>query len=480
MATGNTPAAVAAPNDWQDVKQPSDWQDVAPKSAGPTPSPSSAAMFGAGGQPPAPGFMTRLGQAVGIPTSMDELKAMAPPKPTLASAAENLLVGPAAPLVNNIIGQGKQMVSNMRGGSPATTEIPKFILNGPLGPVGGGAVNSFAEDLGGHMNANPGHPIKAAMHGDVAGDLLGSVINLLTLKGAAGPSNEARINSLTAAAGAKASTPIERLAKPLLDTADSAGIKPQSLGDVRTVVNKFKDNINTEYGNAIGPHANMQMFPEQVSQRIMGLITPDMQYTAEGRAEMNAIKNAALEYEKPWTLGALDSKRSRLAADLASHNSKESVGRYTAERGNINLAVDNATMDALRDTVYPQADALAGKPAGYFEGLKQQQSDAIRLQSILNKRIEDLMGKSRESKGQPPLSRMRPGAAIGEGGVPHGYLSNLPNVIAPRDVLKSADKAAAKGFSTGGPVSQAMVLSYPARWALMQQPMTAAPNQPPQ
>ena len=125
---------------------------------------------------------------------------------------------------------------------------------------------------------------------------------------------------------------------------------------------------------------------------------------------------------------------------------------------------------------------MAGKPPGYFEQLKQQQSDGIRLQSLLNKRVEDLVGKSRESKGQTFMSRLRPGGAISAEGSPHGYISNLGNALNPRDVLKQADDAAARGMGKGNPVSKALVMSYPARFlSLSSQPMTPVDQpQPPQ
>ncbi len=469
---------------------------------------SSAAVFGAGGREAPTGFFNRIGQAMNLPTSIDEAKQMAPQNgpvnianhPVLSTLA-NGLIGPVGMAASMLKSYGKNLYD--KAVEPPTPEEKtfnaahpivgpvntgiKYLLQGPLAPVGGNAVENLAEDYGSHMNASPGHPVRAAMHGDVMGDTLGGALNLLLMGASHGASPESRLNSLTAAAGAKASMPLEHLQQSLMDTANAAGIQPHTLGDVLGVVNKFKDNVNSEYGNAIGPYANTPIFPQTISAKILALKKPYMQFTKEGRAEAKAIDNAAIEYQKPWTLGALDSQRTKLAADLASHSAKEPVARYTAERGSVALGIDNAIMDGLRETVYPQADQLAGKPAGYFEDLKQKQSSAIRLESLLNKRVEDLTGKSRETKGQPIMSRLRPGAAISAEGAPHGFISNLPNAIVPRDVLKQADKAAAKGMSTGGyvaPVSKALVMSYPARWALMQQmnapPLVADPNAPPQ
>ena len=84
----------------------------------------------------------------------------------------------------------------------------------------------MAQDVGTHMNARGSHnPFPALLHGDVAGDALGGVVNALLMKSAATPSMESRLNSLTAAGGAKTAIPFENLAKPLLDTAAAEGIK---------------------------------------------------------------------------------------------------------------------------------------------------------------------------------------------------------------------------------------------------------------
>lgn len=442
--------------------------------------------------PPRPTFVSRLGESLGLPTSMDQLRQMGPnmqlfqsqDHPILAGAA-NAIVGPAGEAARAAINYGKNLYAKatepMTPAEQADAQIhplgqaanqgAKFIEEGVLAPVGGQAVSNIATDFGGK-----GQTLNL---GAIGGDVLGSLVNLLTLRKAAGPSAEGQLNKLTYAAGPKAAAPLEQTAGMLHDTATATGAPTETIGHLRDLVNKTKDNINTEYGNAIGPYANMKMVPNAVSQRILSLATPDMPFTAEGRADLGAIKNAATEYQKEWTLGALDSKRSRLSADLASHNAKEGVARYTAERGNTNLAIDNAINDALRDTVYPQADQLVGKPAGYFEDLKQKQSNLIRLQSLLNKRIDDLQGAQRVQQGAPLGQKVRGGLSFSEAGG-HPYISGLMDILrsganmvkgkGPGGPLTNANNAVSAAFSTGGPVSKATVLSFPIRKLALDQP----------
>jgi hypothetical protein len=433
-----------------------------------------------------PGFFSRLASAVGIPTSMSQVQGMIGSIPNTLNEISagtdnpNLPAGPVKQYMQNLAQQTgaattgvSDAVKNIQAGQPVGPNAGKIashgleLLNrGVLGPVGGEALQTGGEDVMSHMAPGQTVPGPGAMlHGDVAGDFLGSLVNALTLDKLRGPSTEASLNKLTYATGPKAATPLENTLGMLRDTASAQNVNPNTVGGLRDLVNKTKTNINTEYGNAIGPYSNMKLVPTEVSSRILALATPDMPYTAEGRADLAAIKSAATEYQQPWTLGALDSKRSRLAADLASHNAKEGVARYTAERGNINLAIDNTVNDSLRDTVYPQADALAGQPTGYFEDLKQKQSNLIRLEQILNKRIEDLQGAQRAQRGAPLGGQIHAGAYLTPGGG-HAYIGNLINYVRNSTgggPMTSANKATAAAFSTGSPVAKGIVMSYPIR-----------------
>lgn len=462
------PATSAVADDWQTVSTPQsgadDWETVpgaVPANLTPTGTNKAGFQTFHGTPPKAPTFFSRFGQAVGVPTSMDELKAMFSTDPR--TLLENAAAGPAAPIARQVVNAGANAIQETKQGQSPLNTVPKFLLTGPLAPVGGQAVENFAEDVGKKMQ--PGQIVPrpgAFLQGPAMGDALGTFANLVAL-GRSHPTSEYQLNKLTAAAGAKGAKAIENTADLLTQTQKDMGKPVTSVQDFKGVVNAAKDKINSEYGNAIGPYANTKPSTLPISQRVLDLITPDMQFTSEGRKEINAIRTAALEYQKPgWTLGALDSKRSRLAADLAAHNEKESVGRYTAERGNTNLAIDNAILDALRDTVYPEADRLAGKPSGYFEDLKSKQSNLMRLEKVLNNRVDDLTGKSREAKGAPLMDKLHGGAYASQGGV-HTYIGGLMNVLRGKDVLKSANEAASSGFKTSRPVSQAIVMSYPVR-----------------
>lgn len=424
----------------EDTSQPPDLQDHAPI--------------------PQPGFLSRLRESLGVP---DFQTMMHNASYGTAEAAHG--IEPPSVVTqygNNLIQSGKQMMDTIHanpGDSGKAVEAgTKFLTGGVLSPFGGQTLSSLSDDLQGHNFAAAG------------GDILGLTANILALEKSMKPSAETQLNKLTAAAGPKAAKALGSTIDILNQTKEAEQMPVKTVGDLKKLVNKTKDNINTEYGNSLGPFANTKIAAHPIAQAIRSLITPDMDFTREGQAEKAAINAAATEYEKPWTMAALDSKRSRLSADLASHTSKEPVSRYTAERGNINVAIDNKILQTLRDEIYPRVDVMAGKPSGYFENLKKKQSGLIQLESILNKRIDDLTGKTRAAKGAPALSRLSGGISVSPDMSPHGYLSKFLNVIRPEDVLGTANTVTKSGMKGPNPVAKGLVLSYPARALSTNQP----------
>ena len=152
-------------------------------------------------------------------------------------------------------------------------------------------------------------------------------------------------------------------------------------------VNSRKDKMNVESGAAMLPIAGQKTVPTGVSQNIRNLAKSYMNNTIEGRRQAKYIIDRAAEYQKPWSYGELDQLRSDLAAQTAKHRAKDPVAKYASEKGDIDLQIDNAILDGLRDTVYPEMDRAAGRPQGYFADLKGRQSALITLQQILDKRV---------------------------------------------------------------------------------------------
>ena len=130
-----------------------------------------------------------------------------------------------------------------------------------------------------------------------------------------------------------------------------------------------------------------------------------------------------------------------------SRSRREEVAQYTAKKANRSLAIDNAIEEGLKDTVYPEMDKAAGKPAGYFADLKGRQSRLIAMEKILNKRIKQLGGAQAISEVTPRMSKenisifAHPGVSAPTtiARVPHGVL------FPPRE-LTEAGKHVRKAF----------------------------------
>jgi hypothetical protein len=411
-----------------------------------------------------PGFTSRLGEATGFPTSMEQLKAAQP------STAEKI-GGPAVTAGKmalnygkNLISEGRQAYRDIRQpggnvsipGTPVSLPIARFLTRGVLGPFGGTGVANLGED------------IQGGNYSGAAGDALGTFINAMMLRKGSAPSAAKATNRLTFAAGKEAHLPIERTL-PELREAASAGAKPETMDDFRSVTKAANSTVKREADAAMSSIALRQVLPTSIAQKIRDLIKPDMIKTTEGKAEIAHINAAAKVYEKPWTFAELDSKRMRLNADLSTFEKKTPIARYTAKAGNLNTAIDKVVADTIRDVIYPQMDQAAGRPPGYFRALKQKQGNLMQLDSQLAGRTKELKAQTAEVQGASRFNRENASIHMGGSGVPRASLYGLMNVIKKRNPLKSANKRVGMGFETGSPAAKAYTRTLPFRSTLFPQ-----------
>lgn len=235
-------------------------------------------------------------------------------------------------------------------------------------------------------------------------------------------------------------------------------------------VNSRKDAMNAESGAAMLPIAGQQTVPQGVSQNIQGLIRSYMQNTPMGRSQRGYLAKRAAEFQKPWTYRQLDELRTDLASSLAKHNAKLPVAKYTAEKGDLDVAIDSAVLDGLRDTVYPEMDRAAGKPAGYFENLKGRQSSLIALQEILDKRLRDLSGAQAISEVTPRLGSENISLSAHAGSLPRAGVYGIRQAISPNRELKSASKHVAKAFPAVDSLPYQVLFSGETRAATLKGP----------
>lgn len=316
--------------------------------------------------------------------------------------------------------------------------------------VGQGALQSLNEVVGdailGPMMSRAVQPITKS----VPDSLFTRFPFLKTVLAKADQPSARAVQHLTAAAsekGATADVAHEAIARTLGDIqSEMQKTGGKTVGDFLGAVNARKVAMNNESAVAMLPIAGKKVVPTGIADSVRNLSEPWMANTAQGRAEQAYIKRRAAEFDKPWSFRDLDRYRTYLSSQLAKHKAKDVVARYTAEKGDIDLAIDNAILGSLRDTVYPEMDRAAGKPAGYFENLKGRQSSLIELQSILDRRIKRLGSSQAISEARPRLGSENLSIYMHAGGGPRAYLHGLKEAVAPTRELSIANRQVRKAF----------------------------------
>ena len=396
-----------------------------------------------------PGFFSRLAETTGVPTTKEQLQSM---KPSMMEILGGPAVTAGKMVVNqaqNLSNRGQEAVRSIASapegqrGVAAASAIPKYLLEGELAPVGGHGVNQFAEDLGSGQ-------LRAA-----GGDLTGTVLNLLALKGG----NPKTVERLTAATDAMPKD--IRRALPDLNAEVSSKGRPKTLDMLGDRIGEAEKKLNLEYSNAVGPHANSVFGTQSIANKILALIQPNMDMTARGRVAKSAIEDRALEFQKPWTLGKLDRERIDANNRMTAFYKKGEADQYGAAGSSVGTALDKVVADAIRDEVYPHVDQLIGKPTGYTRNLKQRIGSLMNMASDLKSHAETTEKQSlKAAGGAGKLPKIR--GVVGESGMPRVYLSEP---ISGNDPYKIATKAAKGAFPN--PAAQAaraaVVGTYPAR-----------------
>jgi hypothetical protein len=342
-----------------------------------------------------------------------------------------------------------------------------------------------------------------AIVAEIAGGLLGR-----------GASTEKNVGRMSFAAGKGSTAPIEATLNDLHSAAKTTN--PTTVGGFLDTANAAKASLGKEFKDTLGSNATRSFDGSPIADRIESLITPNMEMTEEGKAKARAILTAAKEFRegpipnskeeksainkaekelskaktpeekekasavletakkaqkfrKPWTLEQLDAERMQRYADLGAYNKQLPVGRYNSRMGSVNVAIDDMVNKAIKDTVYPIMDDLAGKPKGYFENLQVRRSNLIQLQNALDKQVVELHDTASRTRGAPRLSRAGMGGTMGETGAPRVFMHNLPAALHTPNVEAQADRAVRKGFrpakstwKSGEPVPSA-IRSLPAK-----------------
>ncbi len=422
-------------------------------------------------EPKTPGFFKRLAQGVGVPSSMEEAKGMLPQSKLETFEA---LTDPAAMIADRAVANigregakaGKEILEagqNIKAGQPVGQNIGKagaagteFLLKGLFGPVGGGAVYAFGEDV--HSGNYTG----------AAGSTLAVLINGLLLKGARKPAEGVRTNKIAFAADVPESMNAAKDLKAVLPDLDKAatGKAPQTVGELLQTVKQAKNQMNTESGLAMQTLRGKEFVPTGIADSIKSRITSDMTMRPEGRQMQSALMKAAKDFEKPWSYEQLDAARMRAQQRLRAYYKKGTSGQYADTKTDTSVIVDKEIARGVQEIVYPAMDQAAGKPSGYFGNLKRRQGTLIQLEEAVDDQVKSLATRTAKIKGSPRFSSENVSAYGHPASTPGLSIHKLQNVIVRPNPAAAANRAVARSFS-GRPIPTAAIWSLPVRELLL-------------
>lgn len=265
--------------------------------------------------------------------------------------------------------------------------------------------------------------------------------------------------------------PAEKTMQTLLGAARTMGGNIKTVGDGLRVIQTAKDNLNSQWGNSIGPYANAPgpitpqgTFP--VADAILKLKDKIPATTAEGRAERAYIDQKAAEFQNPVTFGDLDKERMRANSRLHAFEKKGDSAQYAAVGSNVGTAVDKAIADSIRDTIYPAVDKLAGLPDGYSRSIKDQVGNLMQLEDGLTQAGKDVHAKTARAQAASPFDRARMGTTIGSGGGLRGWVSNVKGAMIPPNPEGKANSAVSAAFNPDHPTAWPLIMGIPIKTIL--------------
>jgi len=379
-------------------------------------------LVGAGGSwpaPPPPGFFQRTAEAVGVPTSMEQVRQLTSTTP--AQMGEQL---------------GEQFKGSIKRGAKEVWEAARNIYEG--GPVGANLGKAGYGALTGAIESNPitqpvgtlAEDIRTKNYPGAAGDLVGSVANYFMLKGAKKPGTKARVNKLTSAVGPAGGDTVAALKTtlPELDATEKALGNPKTIGDFQTLVKRTQDRLTQKFNGALYRNAHQRVVPTNIADALRTKAA-ELPPTAEGQALAQEIRNAATEYERPWTLRDLNRERQYRNSLVQNFYDKAGSKQMGAMRSNAQAIIDKTVADGSRELLYDQLSKY-DKGTNWAE-LKRQQHHIINLQDQLAKQVGNLTDKQAAMAGESFFEKESVSASLHGGGVSaraHGLQRLLPGM----------------------------------------------------
>ena len=273
-----------------------------------------------------------------------------------------------------------------------------------------------------------------------------------------------RTKKLTYATGDTPPESIKEVLPDLIEQARKQG-KPkrggefggQSVKDVQKYVDKSLEEKNVRFNTELQGIGDMEMVPTTVAQEIKGLIKPNWANTEEGAANIEEINRRAAEFEKPWSLRALNAERMDSYGKTKSYKAKSTAAKMKTSPDldlDIEKAIERSTKDLVYDTMGKQKSARlraqGAKPEQVaaaeeeFRELKKKQSALLDIKSHLDDHVKKITAKTYSDKGKPFTAGQTATISAHPGGVTprmHGL-----GRFFGREPLSAASKASRQAF----------------------------------
>jgi hypothetical protein len=326
------------------------------------------------------------------------------------------LAAAAAPTSGGLSELIVPVLAALRGGAAGTSA-----KQGVSAAIGSGDRPKSTTDALTEVGVGGIHQAEYEMSAKPLDAFLGHVIGTTASK-----ANRARVANLTAMTGKGDQTGanFEKILSDIDDTVKVSG-RPKSPLGVFNVIKQTGKRLDSEFNNSLALVGNQRVVPMDIANRIHSLITPDMAYTAEGRAARKEILDAEVEYQKPWTYYALNSKRMTNNNLLDPLYNKGSQGQAAA-LSDVQKKIAKAVRDESANMVYSAVDKV--NPAIDAQLLKQRQGALWSLSDQLSDRVSEIHDAQLTEEGKTLRQKVSPSAVVTPKSA-HGYVRGVSKLI---------------------------------------------------
>lgn len=269
---------------------------------------------------------------------------------------------------------------------------------------------------------------------------------------------EAKLNKLTYAVGGNKAE-LKNVMPDLAKTAETLG-QPQSVGDLVKHVDATLKTLNNEYNVALQPIRQQRIMPTDIARKLLDRANKsNLSMTAAGRAERAALRKAALDFQRPWSIEQLDQERmTRYDHRMASKNA---VGQMNAMKSSVDTAIDKIVEDGSKDIVYSELNKAY--PWKDFGDLKGRQSSLLDLKVKLSDQVTKLADAQAMKQGKPFMAKESVTAYAHPTGGVGARLHGLQELLPGGGPEKAANRAVrqSSGPTTAATARRAAVLSLP-------------------